>query len=205
VAAAGPVDDRATRTISSVDHYDVLGVARTDDADLIRRAYLVLARRYHPDFHSGAPEAVRRDNARRMQEVNDAWAVLGDPAARARYDRDLVHMADPGVARRAAREPGMPAGKSWTPRPGDDGWMTDFEGWANESDELAPDVPRSTSSRVVTVAPVGLFALSVASFAMGVILTARLLVAFGAIALVLSVGLFVLLPMFEMTRGRRRP
>lgn len=188
---------------SGVDHYEALGVARTEGADVIRRAYLALAREFHPDFHADAPEPVRRENARRMQEVNDAWAVLGDAAARSAYDRSASRLEDPGVARRAAREPGMPVGKGWTPRAGDDGWMDDFQAWADERDDLAPDVPRSTSRRMVTILPVAMFAASVACFALGGILTARPLIALGAIAFVLSIGLFFFLPVFEMTRGRR--
>ncbi|MCU1354980.1 MAG: cbpA [Acidimicrobiales bacterium] len=186
-----------------MDHYEALGVARGDGADVIRRAYLDLARRYHPDFHAEADESVRAGNARRMQVLNDAWAVLGDPAARSAYDRDLIRMSDPGVARRAAREPATPPGKGWTPRAGDDGWMDDFQSWADDRDDLAPDVPRSTGRRMVTVLPVGLFALSLGLVGLGIVMTARALVAVGVIAFVLSIGMFAFLPVFEMTRGRR--
>lgn len=189
-----------------MDHYQALGVSRADEVAVIRRAYLAAARRYHPDFHADADAPVRADNARRMQRLNEAWSVLGDPNARSAYDLHLDRMADPGIARRAAREAGVaapPAGKGWTPRAGDDGWMEDFDAWAAEGDELAPDVPRSTARRLTTMLPVGLFALAVACAALGVVLSVRPLVAAGAIAFALSVGLMVLLPIVEMTRGRR--
>lgn len=187
-----------------MDHYEALGVSPSDSQDVIRRAYLAAARDHHPDFHVGDSEQLRSRHARRMQELNDAWAVLGDPAARSAYDRHLVHLDDPGVARRAAREPTPPVGKGWTPRPGDDGWMDDFGAWADERDELAPDVPASTAKRAVTVLPVGLFALAVASFFLGAIIGMRELQAVGIIALVLSIGLFFFLPIWEMTRTRNR-
>jgi hypothetical protein len=188
-----------------VNHYDALGVSKGDDAGRIKRAYLAAARECHPDFHVGAGDEVRARNARRMQQLNDAWAVLGDEEARRRYDRSLVTLDDPGVARRAAREPGgPPLGKGWTPRADDDGWMTDFDAWAAERDELAPDVPRSAGRNLVTLLPVGLFAASIASFALGIVLTARPLIAVGLVALILSVTLFFFLPIFEMTRNRRR-
>jgi len=61
--------------------YEVLGVtARATDAE-IHRAYVKLARRWHPDLNAGSAEAEGR-----MREVNEAWALLGDPAQRARYD-----------------------------------------------------------------------------------------------------------------------
>jgi hypothetical protein len=187
-----------------VDHYEVLGVTNRDEAEVIRRAYLAQARRYHPDFHADADETVRAQNARRMQALNEAWAVLGDPAARSAYDREQSLMADPGFSRRAAREPTVPPGKGWTPRPGDDRWMDDFDGWANERDDLVPEPPPSAGTRILTMLPVGLFATSVACFALGVILTARPLLALAAIAFALSIAMFVFAPMLAMTRGRRR-
>ncbi|MDQ2827376.1 MAG: J domain-containing protein [Actinomycetota bacterium] len=191
--------------VRDVNHYEVLGVAGGDDAATIRRAYLAAARRHHPDFHSAADDATRAANATHMQRLNDSWAILSDPSTRAAYDRSLARIEDPGVARREARSsPVPPGGKGWTPRAGDDGWMTDFDAWADDHDDLAPDRPRSARRDLVTLLPVGLFALSIASVVMGGILTSRELLAFGVVALVLSIGLFVFLPVIEMTRGNRR-
>jgi len=193
-----------------VNHYEVLGVAPGSDAGEIRKAYLAAARRYHPDFHADADGATRRVNARRMQELNGAWEVLGDPAARAAYDRSLHTAADPGVARRAAREatasapPEVPEGKGWTPRAGDDGWMTDFDAWADEHDELAPDVPRSPRRRAVTLLPVALIAAAVVCGFVGLAVQLNELVALAAVCGILAAGLFIMLPMYEMSRGRRR-
>lgn len=59
--------------------YEVLGISpKSTDAE-IRKAYVSLARRFHPDLHGGADE--------RMREVNEAWGVLGDPQRRAAFDR----------------------------------------------------------------------------------------------------------------------
>lgn len=60
-------------------HYEVLGVARTANADEIRRAYRAAARDAHPDRHGEA-------SAARMAEVNEAWRVLGDAGRRRQYD-----------------------------------------------------------------------------------------------------------------------
>lgn len=61
------------------DPYAVLGVAHDATHDDIRRAWLALARRHHPD---------RGGDAAAMQAVNDAWAVLGDPGRRRVWDRE---------------------------------------------------------------------------------------------------------------------
>ena len=45
------------------DYYNVLGVARTADADEIKRAYRALAMRWHPDRNPGDAVAERRFKA----------------------------------------------------------------------------------------------------------------------------------------------
>jgi curved DNA-binding protein CbpA len=59
------------------DLYEVLQVHPRAEAEVLRAAYRVLARKYHPD-HGG--------DSRRMITLNDAWDVLGDPVRRAAYD-----------------------------------------------------------------------------------------------------------------------
>jgi len=65
------------------DWYSVLGVDRAASADEIQQAYRILAKRYHPDASNGDTEAA-------MQQLNEAYAVLGDPQRRHTYDT-LTH------------------------------------------------------------------------------------------------------------------
>jgi hypothetical protein len=67
-------------------HYDTLGVDDGADPEVVRRAYLEMARRLHPDRWIDASPAERTDVERRMQEVYEAWRVLGNPARRLAYD-----------------------------------------------------------------------------------------------------------------------
>jgi curved DNA-binding protein CbpA len=71
-------------------YYDVLGVLPTAGADAIRRAYRGRARALHPDRRPGASAEESAASARAMQELNEAWRVLGDPGRRSDYDRALA-------------------------------------------------------------------------------------------------------------------
>ncbi len=63
--------------------YDVLMVSPIADRQFLTVAYRHMAKRCHPDVDP-SPEA-----AARMAEVNEAYAVLGDPARRAAYDERI--------------------------------------------------------------------------------------------------------------------
>lgn len=64
------------------DPYEVLGVSRDSDAEAVKRAFRQQAMRYHPDRNPGDEQAEER-----FKELSEAYAVLRDPEARARYDR----------------------------------------------------------------------------------------------------------------------
>jgi curved DNA-binding protein CbpA len=76
------------------DYYRVLGVARDAGTPEIRRAYRRLARQHHPD-RNPAP-----DGSEQFRTVADAYAVLNDPARRARYD----HSIEPPARRDPVRQ-----------------------------------------------------------------------------------------------------
>ena len=70
------------------DYYAVLGVARDSSEGDIKRAFRELARKHHPDVNPA-------DGGEAFREINEAYAVLSDRDARARYDR-WGHADDPG-------------------------------------------------------------------------------------------------------------
>ena len=64
------------------DYYSTLGVAKSADANEIKKAYRKLARKYHPDMNQGDKNAEEK-----FKEVNEAYEVLSDPDKRQKYDR----------------------------------------------------------------------------------------------------------------------
>jgi len=64
------------------DYYEVLGVEKTADDAAIKKAYRVLAKKYHPDMNPGDAEAEKK-----FKEASEAYAVLSDPEKRRQYDQ----------------------------------------------------------------------------------------------------------------------
>ncbi len=69
-----------------MNHYEVLGVARTASTAELRSAYRKVVRQVHPD---------QGGNATRFHAVQAAWETLSDPERRAAYDRTLAPPAPP--------------------------------------------------------------------------------------------------------------
>lgn len=63
------------------DYYKILGVDRDAGQKDIKKAYRMLARKYHPDVND-SPDAEER-----FKEINEAYEVLSDPEKRRKYDQ----------------------------------------------------------------------------------------------------------------------
>jgi len=163
-------------------YYQVLGVEESASAKEIRGAYRRAARTRHPD--AGGSEAG-------MQELNVAWTTLRDPSKRAVYDQFLA------VRRRTAKR-SEPAA---TPL-----WATE---WTEVVEELSEDL---LDDRPIgpTYAPEGWWALlppAALMTAVGLLLGAfffasTALLVFSGAAFFVAFGLFVMAPMWAMTRRR---
>lgn len=58
--------------------YEILGVEPQDDDDTIKRAYRKASSAAHPDREGGSTE--------KQQQVNEAYAILSDPAKRSEFN-----------------------------------------------------------------------------------------------------------------------
>jgi DnaJ-class molecular chaperone len=67
--------------MSDKDYYHILGVEQDAGPKQIKDAYRRLAFKFHPDRNEGNPEA-----AEHMKWVNEAYAVLSNPAKKRDYD-----------------------------------------------------------------------------------------------------------------------
>lgn len=74
------------------DYYEVLGVEKNADDAAIKKAYRVLAKKYHPDMNPGDADAEKK-----FKEASEAYAVLSDPEKRRQYDQ-FGHAAFDGGA-----------------------------------------------------------------------------------------------------------
>ncbi|MBR6770344.1 MAG: molecular chaperone DnaJ [Lachnospiraceae bacterium] len=64
------------------DYYEVLGVDKNADESAIKKAYRVLAKKYHPDMNPGDQDAEKK-----FKEASEAYAVLSDPEKKRQYDQ----------------------------------------------------------------------------------------------------------------------
>jgi curved DNA-binding protein CbpA len=172
-----------------VNHYEVLGVRPGAPADEIRRAYLTEARRHHPDLEADPDR--RRDAERRMQRVNEAWAVLGHPDRRAAYDR---RGGLPGVGE-VPRRP-------WTPLEPDDPDEID----PRDLLDLLDDDPIGDGSRIpraLQLAPPLLIVAALMAIVIGSTTAIPGLLMVGLGAGVAAVLLFLAAPFFAVLRSSR--
>jgi curved DNA-binding protein CbpA len=163
-----------------VNPYEVLGVRADAPVEEIHRAYVRLARTYHPDFFTSAPPAERLAAEERMRALNEAWAVLGDASRRRTFDGE-------------------------TPRP-----FQPFSPADDDPDPRdAPDVPYrpapppTTGDRITTLAPVALFATSVVVGVLGSFLRLTGVVAIAFVLFLLACVGFLVVPLLALSRARQ--
>ena len=74
------------------DYYEVLGIAKSADETIIKKAYRKLAIQFHPDKNPGNKEAEEK-----FKEAAEAYEVLSNADKKARYDRYGHAGVDPSM------------------------------------------------------------------------------------------------------------
>jgi len=70
--------------VSFQDYYEILGVSRNASDKEIKAAYRKLARKWHPDLHTGKDKEIAEE---KFKLINEAYEVLSDKEKREKYDR----------------------------------------------------------------------------------------------------------------------
>ncbi|MDQ6994838.1 MAG: molecular chaperone DnaJ [Mariprofundaceae bacterium] len=68
--------------MSQRDYYEVLGINKDADVNMVKKAYRKLAMKYHPDRNPDDEGA-----AEKFREVTEAYEILSDADKRSRYDQ----------------------------------------------------------------------------------------------------------------------
>ena len=82
------------------DFYEILGVRRTASLDEIKSAHREQVKKYHPDLFSSPNQKARAN--KRLQQINEAYAVLSNPERRRHYDSRFFQNAKVGKPATAA-------------------------------------------------------------------------------------------------------
>ena len=96
-----------------MDYYEILGVSRSSEKEVIDAAYRALMKKYHPDRWKG-DAAVGQEKAR---QLNAAYETLGDAQKRAAYDHQSSKRSEEAPKESPQRPNGSDASGSSNPRP----------------------------------------------------------------------------------------
>jgi DnaJ family protein C protein 7 len=79
---------KAKKKANKKDYYEVLGVSKTATDDEIKKAYKKQALKWHPDKNQQSEEQMKKADMH-FKEANEAFAVIGKPDVRKKYDMGI--------------------------------------------------------------------------------------------------------------------
>lgn len=68
------------------NYYELLEVSEKASPEVIKKAYITLVKKYHPDLQ---PDGEKKSAEEKIKEINEAYEVLSDKAKKESYDRKL--------------------------------------------------------------------------------------------------------------------
>jgi DNA-binding response OmpR family regulator len=81
-------------TMDGLNYYEFFGLNRKSDVAEIKKKYISLARKYHPDKFRNVPSEVRNMAYEITKRANEAYSVLNHPNRKTIYDRMLAEKPD---------------------------------------------------------------------------------------------------------------
>ena len=73
----------------SKTHYEILGISREATEKEVKQAFRSLSMKYHPDKVVTSDQAEREQANTMMQQINEAYEVLGEESSRRQYNMEL--------------------------------------------------------------------------------------------------------------------
>lgn len=71
-----------------IDYYEILNLNQSCPQNEVKQAFKAQAKKWHPDKNPNS------DTTQKMQLINEAFLILNDPEARARYDIEYQRYMD---------------------------------------------------------------------------------------------------------------
>jgi len=91
--------DTETNACLQQQHYEVLGLEKNATTEEIKKAYLSLARQYHPDKCSNEEKIEATEH---FKKINEAYTILSDEERRKRFDQFLETTQQPQFVRQCS-------------------------------------------------------------------------------------------------------
>lgn len=88
------------------DYYEILEISESASEEVIHMAYKALVKKYHPDSSDQG-----KNSESKMQEINEAYAVLSNPEKRKNYDEKRT--GEKRVQEENEKNPGTENGHRW--------------------------------------------------------------------------------------------
>lgn len=181
---------------NSADHYSTLGVAPSATAADLRTAYLKLARANHPD-QFGDTDRSRAEA--RMQQINEAWNVLGVKHKRREYDANRPTSSTAGPRETTGASKARRGHAHFRPFDDDPVQRADIDY------DTTPIAGSRALPKWAAFVPVLLVASGIVTLGFGTMVAAGGVFALGLILVGLGAVSFLMMPLIVMARADRDP